>query len=152
MRNEQFNTKNIRYPKMSRKLAEFLAICLGDGTMTEYFVRISGDRRYDRKYFEYIASLVYELFGLRASIYEDKEKLRNTFYIQISSRRLCKYLHDSFKLSIGKKRNTIKIPPKIVGNKGIEKSFLRGSSTQMELFPEEESNLQSSLSLIIQNF
>ncbi|VVB98189.1 LAGLIDADG-like domain protein [uncultured archaeon] len=112
---------------MNKKLAEFLGICLGDGTMTRYFIRISGDKRYDRKYFEHIAKIVHELFGIESSIYEETgNSLRNTFYIQICSRRLCGYLNASFRLSLGKKRKTIEIPPEIIGKREIEKSFLRG--------------------------
>lgn len=126
MRKNRCNTKNIRYPSMSKKLAEFLGICIGDGTMTEYLIRISGDKRYDWRYFEHISKMVGELFGITASIYEGKEKLRNTLYVQISSKRLCDYLHASFGLSLGRKRESIKIPPGIAGNRQNELAFLRG--------------------------
>lgn len=126
MKKNRRNTKDILYPEMNEKLAEFLGIVLGDGTMTNYFIRISGDKRYDRKYFEYISKITYELFGINSSIYEGKGISRNTFYVQMSSKFLCRYLHDSFKISVGKKRKTIKIPPCIIGNERNERAFLRG--------------------------
>ena len=50
----EINTKKINFPKLNEELAEFIGIYLGDGTLTKYFLRISGDYRYDIPYFNYI--------------------------------------------------------------------------------------------------
>jgi len=41
---------------------------LGDGTLTKYFLRISGDSRFDVPYFTYLQEMTKELFGLSSSI------------------------------------------------------------------------------------
>lgn len=116
--------KKINYPEMSETLAEFIGICLGDGTLTPYFIRISGDKRYDKKYFEHVSKIVHALFGISTSIFS--EKARNTMYLQISSKLVCTYLNGTYGLPMGNKRNSIKVPDAIKGNEKLEIAFLRG--------------------------
>ena len=49
----EYNLKNINYPELNEDLAEFIGAHLGDGTMSKYFIKISGDYRYDLSYFNF---------------------------------------------------------------------------------------------------
>ena len=62
------NSKKINIPEVNEKLAEFIGVYLGDGTMTKYLLRISGDYRYDLHYFYYLNNLIKDLFGISGSI------------------------------------------------------------------------------------
>lgn len=95
------NLKQITTPNLNEELAEFIGICLGDGTITNYFVRVSGDSRYDGEYFCYIARLMRNLFGIGSSTFKDKR--RNILYLQLSSRLACRYLTRNLKLPLGDK-------------------------------------------------
>ncbi len=119
-------TKNITIPKtVNEELAEFIGVCLGDGTMTNYFIRISGDKRYDRHYFIYLQSLVEGLFGFKPDI--RTEKGRNLLYLEIRSKTLCEYLHGEFGLPYGDKiENKAKIPHQVFKNVNLTRACLRG--------------------------
>lgn len=120
------NSKEISYPLLDEKLAEFIGAYLGDGTLTRYFIRISGDRRYDPSYFNYLAGLVYDLFKVRPKIVMDKRVI-NTFYLIISSRRLCSFLSKEYGLKYGDKiRNKTVIPSQITSNEKLAIACLRG--------------------------
>ena len=67
------NVKKIKIPELDERLAEFIGVYLGDGTLTKYFIRISGDYRYDIPYFNYLKDLIYKLFGVNATITKDKK-------------------------------------------------------------------------------
>ena len=82
--------KKIKKSKLNEELAELLGICLGDGTTTKYFIRISGDKRYDGRYFLYITKIAQKLFGISTVMFKDKKK--NTLYVQLSSKNLVEYL------------------------------------------------------------
>lgn len=119
------HTKNITYPILNEKLAEFIGIYLGDGTLTKYFVRIFGDKRYDSHYFDYISDLVEEIFDIKPSIREIKNK--NLIILEVSSKKLCNYLQKEFNFKIGSKiRNKQKIPMDILNNQKLLFACLRG--------------------------
>ena len=61
-------------------------IYLGDGTLNEYQIKIAGDYRYDLPYYAYLSKIVFELFGIKASIH--KEKGVNTSILLMSSKNL----------------------------------------------------------------
>ena len=65
---------------------------MGDGTLTKYFISISGDSRYDLQYFNYISDLIKELFGLSAKIRVDKRG--NTLILTVHSVKLCSLLNE----------------------------------------------------------
>ncbi|MBI2628849.1 hypothetical protein HYW74_02100 [Candidatus Pacearchaeota archaeon] len=119
------NSKEILLPEVNEKLAEFIGTYLGDGTMTKYFVRISGDYRYDLNYFIYINKLVEELFGISSSI--KKNKIHNTSYLTVYSNKLCSFLNKEFGLKYGNKiRNKSCIPQIIFDNQKLAIACLRG--------------------------
>lgn len=115
--------KKIKIPKMSEQLAEFIGIYLGDGTLTKYFIRIFGDYRYDKKYFDYITYLVKSLFGLESKI----SKYKNTIILTVLSQKLCYFLRNTFFLSYGNKiKNQTTIPKCILNNERLLKACIRG--------------------------
>jgi len=92
--------KSIKIPEEGESLGEFIGIVLGDGTLTKYFVRLSGDATTDLPYFrEYIPRLIWRLFKIKPSIYFDKSRI----YVLVCSVRLCKYLHRVWELPYGDK-------------------------------------------------
>src|SRR3989344_4602352 len=120
------NTKKISYPELNEGLAELIGAHLGDGTMTNYFIRISGDYRYDLSYFHYLSSLIFKLFGVQALILRDKRPI-NTFYLLIASKNICSFLKDNYNISYGHKiRNKTSIPKKILEDKKLSIACLRG--------------------------
>lgn len=119
------NIKEIKYPSLNEKLAEFIGAYLGDGTLTKYFMRISGDDRYDKPYFEYLNKLAYELFGLTGKI--TKDKTYNTLYLTIFSKKMCALLKEKYHLKFGHKiKNKTIIPRQIMKNKKNLFACIRG--------------------------
>ena len=119
------HTKNIKSPILDEKLAEFIGVYLGDGTLTKYFVRIFGDKRYDSHYFNYISDLVEEIFDIKPSIREIKNK--NLIILEVSSKKFCDYLQEQFNFKLGSKiRNGQKIPREILNNQKLLFACLRG--------------------------
>ncbi len=117
--------KEVKIPKMNEKLAEFIGICLGDGTLTKYFMRISFDPRYEMSYLDYISNLCLNLFEIKTT--SRKEKGRNLIYIELRSVKICKFLHETCGLPYGDKiKNKSKIPEVIVKNINLSCSCLRG--------------------------
>lgn len=119
------NVKNIKFPKIDEKLAEFIGICLGDGTLTKYFLRISFDSRYEAPYAKYVSSLCQKLFRIKPVL--RKEKNKNLMYIELSSVKACKFLNINCHLPFGDKiKNEAKIPDFIFKSKNLTISCLRG--------------------------
>jgi hypothetical protein len=117
--------RKIKNPLLDEKLAEFIGIYLGDGTITKYFIRISGDFRYDQPYFKYIKKIVEELFGIKATI--TKEKKHNTMYITIFSKEMCSFLKQNYKINFGHKiKNKTSIPHKILKDNKLAFACIRG--------------------------
>lgn len=111
------NVKAINEPDVNENLAEFFGVYLGDGTLTKYFIRISGDSRYDLSYFGYLDLLVFELFGIHGKI--SRNKKTNNLYLTIYSKKLC----DFFKKKLG-----VKYGDKLANNTLIPDLFLNDSS------------------------
>jgi intein/homing endonuclease len=116
--------KQILIPQSNEKLAELVGIALGDGTLTKYFLRISGDPRFDTSYFNYISNLCEGLFGLKPSL--RKEKNRNLMYLTIYSANVCNFLN-KLGLPFGDKiRNKAKIPEIFLRDLPLSIACLRG--------------------------
>ncbi len=111
--------------KIDARLAEFIGACLGDGTITNYFIRIFADKRYAIRYLEYLYSIAEEKFGLRPVIRIPNN--RNIAYLEIRSKKICRYFRDSLNLPAGNKiKNKLRIPPEILLDKNLSKACLRG--------------------------
>ena len=117
--------KKVELPKLNEKFSEFIGILLGDGTIHKYFFSISGDSRYDKKYFEYIYNLVYKLFKVKPCISFNKRG--NQIYLRLCSIKICNYLNKKFRINFGDKiKNKTTIPKQILNNKKLFLSCLRG--------------------------
>lgn len=116
--------KKINYPEKSPELAEFLGILLGDGGINDSQVTITLNKETDKKYVKHIARLFRDLFNLKSTIFERKN--RNTYEIVTSSKNLIEYL---IKLGLkkgNKVRQQIDIPDWIKKDKKLKISCLRG--------------------------
>jgi hypothetical protein len=117
--------KKIKIPSLNEDLAEFIGVYLGDGTITRYFIRISGDGRYDISYFNYLSKKIYDLFNVKTSTI--KEKRGNSCYLLISSKEICNFLREEYSLEYGNKiKNKTIIPKQILINKKLSLACLRG--------------------------
>ncbi|MEI7719379.1 MAG: LAGLIDADG family homing endonuclease, partial [archaeon] len=120
------NLKKISLPKMDESLAEFIGIYLGDGTINTYTLKISGDARYDLKYFEYISNLGKKLFNLDSKIVVEKNR-PNVLLLIIRSKNLCFFLKNKYSLHFGNKiKNNTKIPEVILKSRKLSLACLRG--------------------------
>ena len=119
------NIKEINLPEINEKMAEFIGVYLGDGTLTPYSIKIAGDKRYDLPYFSYLSKLVLELFSLDSKIYYDRRS--NTMCLVIFSKKLSNYFTEKFNLKPGDKiRNNSLIPRVIMENPSLSIACLRG--------------------------
>ncbi|GEM_PF-1217087 len=118
--------KEITVPeKITLEIAELLGAYLGDGTLTKYWMRISGDKRFDRNYFCHLAGIVERNFGLSSKIKE--ETSTNQLSLEIRSIRFVDFFMEKFSLKTGDKiRNQSKIPGFILADDELAKSCLRG--------------------------
>ncbi len=124
-RSHASNIKKINVPEMNEKIAEFIGVYLGDGTLTKYSIKIAGDRRYDLPYFNYLSQIILELFNLKSRVYYDKKS--NTICLVIFSRMLCNYLTEKLNLNPGDKiRNNSLIPEAIMKDSSLSIACLRG--------------------------
>ncbi|MBU3912454.1 MAG: hypothetical protein KKE50_00010 [Nanoarchaeota archaeon] len=119
------NLKEIKSPLLDERLAEIIGVYLGDGTLTKYFLRISGDKRYDLPYFNYLRKIVKESTSIDAAIRESESQ--NVLYLDIRSKALCEMLRKDYGLNFGSKiKNRSIIPKEIIKEKRLFLSCLRG--------------------------
>jgi len=119
------NRKKVVLPKINKEFSEFIGICLGDGTLTKYFVRISLDAKYDLPYAKYIMNLINRIFGIQASLRTDYKN--NLVYITLYSVIICEFLNKKCRLPFGDKIiNKASIPKFIISNPELIKSCIRG--------------------------
>lgn len=119
------NTIAISIPQLDEKLAEFIGIYLGDGTLTPYFLKITGDYRYDLPYFAHIQELVKILFGISPKVYKDRNS--NACNLVIFSKQLCSFLNTAYNLRYGDKlRNNTIIPDSVMQSPPYSLACLRG--------------------------
>jgi hypothetical protein len=114
---------HINEPELSPKLAEFIGILLGDGSLskTGYECSIVLNKIYDAPYINYVKSLIFELFGVYPHFYPFKTKAAR---ITIYSKRLFEFLVNILNLSYGIQNKNI--PTSIFENRTLIKSVLRG--------------------------
>jgi len=119
------NLKKIKVPELNEKLAEFIGAYLGDGTITPYQIKISGDYRFDIPYYNYLSNIIFELFGIYPSIH--KNRTNNSALLLISSKNICSFLNEKYKIAFGDKiRNQTKIPKEIMQDDKLAVACLRG--------------------------
>jgi len=118
--------KKIVIPKeINSEIAELVGVYLGDGTLTDYLIRISSDKRFDLRYMQYLAHVVQKNFGFISFIRFDKKT--NSGYLEIPSKKFVDYFKETFGFSTGDKiRNKARIPDVILQNSDWTKACLRG--------------------------
>lgn len=119
------NKKDIIIPKLNENLAEFLGICLGDGTLTKYFLRISLDLKVDKPYSEYVSTLGEEIFGIKPSVKDDL--LRGVINVKFYSVDMCNFLNKKLELPHGDKiKYKTRILDRVFVKRELMLSCLRG--------------------------
>ena len=118
--------EEIRIPKLSSKLAEFIGALAGDGHMNRitYEVSISMDQDLDKDYSDHIIGLYLELFNIRARKYTQERYHKTKCFAY--SKRLVDLLSNKYHTPIGKKKGNLKIPVQIKKNEELLKSYVRG--------------------------
>lgn len=115
----------IKTPSFNESLAEFIGIYLGDGSLTKYFLKIAGDKRYDLNYFNYVNKLAFDSFGITGKIYHDKKT--NLLSLVFFSKELCSFFTSELGIKIGDKiRNKSIIPNFILRDRHLSLACLRG--------------------------
>ena len=121
------NERGVDLPGINEKLAEFLGILFGDGYFlnkrNKYTIGIALNLSEDSLYFEYVASLIKELFNINPTV--QKRKAQNRLDLIINSKAVFWYLR-MLGFPIGVKKNRLTTPNWIIKNKDFIKSFLRG--------------------------
>src|SRR3989344_2486 len=113
----------INIPHKSEKLAEFVGIMLGDGSIskTNYEVQITSHSIYEKLYQNYIEILLKDLFAVKGRCVTLKK--RNTTYVRINSMKLVEFL-ESIEIPIGTKEKYI--PSWVFENEKWVKACVRG--------------------------
>ncbi|HXK41020.1 MAG: hypothetical protein A3G45_00330 [Candidatus Staskawiczbacteria bacterium RIFCSPLOWO2_12_FULL_37_15] len=117
-------SKDIALPKKSSRLAELIGVLLGDGSISDYQVRVYHDSETDVEHAFYVADLFQELFSVNPTL--SKIKNENTYCVVISSINLIDSL-----IKLGLKRGSkirqgTDIPVWIKRKKEFLKACLRG--------------------------
>ncbi len=118
-------TLPFKNPEISKELAEFIGIMLGDGGISRYQITITLHDKDDLKYSKFVLKLMKKLFGINPSVYHSKKKSVNT--LVISRSKLIKFLTGRIGLKIGNKiKQQIDIPNWIKKDKKLKIACLRG--------------------------
>lgn len=123
--NNYSTRKQIKCPKPSELLAEFLGIFLGDGSFgNRYQIFISWNHKCEEDYARYIQKIVRDLFGLESKI-RIREKYGSAEVI-ISSSNLVDFVRRLLGLKAGKSKKLFKLPAWLSKNKRFKIGFSRG--------------------------
>ena len=114
---------NIKEPILSNKLAEFIGILLGDGSLSEsqYDCSFVLNRTYDAPYMKYVSNLIFNLFEVKCHFYQFKA---NAVRMTIYSKRLFEFLVNILQISYGSQDKFI--PPYLLEDESLVKEVLRG--------------------------
>lgn len=116
--------KDIRKPKPSIELAEFIGIMLGDGGMTNYQINVTFNTKTDNEYGVYIRSLIKRLFNVSAPVIRTDSD--NADRIVASGTNLVEFLLKKGLKTGNKVKNQVRIPQWIIHNKNYSIACLRG--------------------------
>lgn len=119
------NLKKIILPsKNDERLSELVGAYLGDGTFTNYFIRICGDKRYDLPYFQYLSNITSNMLGINTTIRAARSK--NQLYFEIHSKSFCDFFKKIGLKTGDKIVNKTKIPKIFLKNQKLIKACIRG--------------------------
>lgn len=112
-------------PKLSKDLAEFVGILLGDGGISDHQITITLHRVTDKKYSLFVRRLIKKLFKIQAGEYCDRQFLADS--IVISRTGLVKYCIEELGLKKGNKvKQQVDIPRWVKENRHYSIACLRG--------------------------
>ena len=117
--------KSFKKPRLSRDLAEFVGIMIGDGGMSERQLNITLHHIDDYAYGQYVRGLLKKLFRVPVAFHERKE--RSTINVVISRTALVVFCHDTLGLKVGDKiRQRVDIPDWVMNSQACRESCVRG--------------------------
>lgn len=112
------------YPKLSKNLAEFVGIVLGDGSITKFQTTITLNRKADAEYVNYVTGLCDKLFATRPKIHLRNDSLALVIYY--NGVNLVKFLQ-KIGLKIGNKvKNQVCVPEWIINKQKYCNECCRG--------------------------
>lgn len=130
------NVKDIKIPKESVELAEFIGIILGDGCISRYYkpgkcayaaVRIAGHAEKDYDYLvNYVKPLIEKLFDIKVSVKRHSDLNKKTIYLIIYGIKLIDFLKEMGLKSGNKIQNQTTIPKWIFSDDEYLKACVRG--------------------------
>ena len=117
--------KEIKHPRKSSRLAEFIGIMIGDGGIrNRYQIAISYNWKQDKKYATYIQKLVENLFGISSARYIRKEL--GSADIVVTGRNLIEFLEKKGIKKGDKVINQIDVPNWIFEHKQYQVACFKG--------------------------
>lgn len=119
-----FEAIDIRCPRKSADLAEFIGIILGDGHIAPSQVTVTLNATDDALYAQYVITLTKKLFGTTPSI--SKRKNMNAVVISISRKKLVEFLSTVGLTSGDKTKRQVDIPNWIKESQTFSKMCVRG--------------------------
>lgn len=122
--NDIFYKKQIKKPKQSAKLAEFIGICMGDGSITKYQVTISFNDVDDYEYMIIVKNMIFDLFNIACKIQKRNDSKCSN--LVISSLELSEYLQSLGVPKGNKLRAGLDVPDWIKKDKHYSKVCIRG--------------------------
>lgn len=116
------NSIDIKTPKKSAKLAEFVGIMIGDGGITDYQITVTLHRVDDENYSLFVEKLLKELFQVKPN----KNYRQSVVNIRISRKKLVHYCQSIGLFQGNKIKNKVDIPDWVKNNKKYLIACLRG--------------------------
>ena len=116
--------RKVRFPKASRRLAEFIGVVMGDGHVARYQTSICTNSITDSEHAQYIYDLAKKLFNAPIAI--SKKKGSNAMSVTISSREVSRFLQRQGIPEGNKIKSGISIPLWVSENNAYSYSLVRG--------------------------
>lgn len=116
--------RTFKKPKLSKELAEFVGIVLGDGGISTYQITVTLNSVTDKKYLKFVEKLIKNLFKVPIGFYSEKQYLAQR--IVISRTALVLYLLTLGLKEGNKVKQQVDIPEWIKSNKQYSMACLRG--------------------------
>lgn len=114
-----------RKPTLSRDLAEFVGILLGDGGISEHQITVTLNSVTDKDYLEFVQKLIKKLFEISVGFYTHNQSLARR--VVISRTALITFLTDRIGLKKGSKvRQQVDIPQWIKESRPYSIACIRG--------------------------
>ena len=118
-------SKNIKRPRYSLRLAEFVGIMIGDGGITPFQVTVSLNSVDDKKYAIYVRALLKELFNVPVA--KSIRSSQRSLSLTVSRVELVRFCRDRLGLKVGNKlKQGLDIPAWIHKKESYERACLRG--------------------------